>query len=85
MISHSSDLWQINSLLLTLKAHSLKEGVKEKGAGINLGNVQVKLKSSVSALLIRIKTAIVVQKTFYFVEEHCWTFWVDSYFDTNWN
>ena len=26
---------------LTLKAHSLKEGVKEKGAGINLGNVQV--------------------------------------------
>ena len=28
---------------LTLKAHSLKEGVKEKGAGINLGNVQVKL------------------------------------------
>ena len=37
-----SDLWQINSLLLTLKAHSLKEGVKEKGAGINLGNVQVK-------------------------------------------
>ena len=26
---------------LMMKAHSLKEGVKEKGAGINLGNVQV--------------------------------------------
>jgi len=25
---------------LMMKAHSLKEGVKEKGAGINLGNVQ---------------------------------------------
>ena len=77
-ISHLSDLWQINSLFLTLKAHSLKEGVKEKGAGINLGNVQVKkslhkcsLWWSLSAL-IRIKTVIVVQKTcpmFYFVEE----------------
>ena len=41
---------------------------------------------AVSAL-IRIQTAIVVQKTcplFYFVGELCWTFWVDSYFDTNW-
>ena len=26
---------------LMMKAHSLKEGVKEKGAGMNLGNVQV--------------------------------------------
>ena len=27
--------------MLISQAHSLKEGVKEKGAGINLGNVQV--------------------------------------------
>ena len=26
---------------LMMKAHSLKEGVKEKSSGINLGNVQV--------------------------------------------
>ena len=32
------------SIKPTIKAHSLKEGVKEKSSGINLGNVQVRQK-----------------------------------------